>query len=693
MGQKIDDDDFLITFPDIIRVFSRNKKKIIFGALLCSLLSLWFALSKPISYTAEATFRLKGNSQSGVGKSFTDFLQGGGGSQENEVISLMKSRKLMDKVVQRLQLQAVVTEKGKKTHHLSNHLKNLKTQYAYFKKWQTSIFPENEPCLFCTHIVYKDEIATPLTLTFISEDHYEVKRGNGEKLGIGKLGEAFQYSDFSFILTRNNNQTPFDREIYLTLMPIGSISSNLSASVKLEPSKTDKNLLTLKYTNADRQFAILFLNELMAVYQKFLKEEHDDAAQMQLAYLEKKKNESFHQQAALLQDQANDLSQDVSLNGIIDSEKELEFLLKSQQTHVEKIREIDLEMNRLHYAKNLDDQSKAQELVALSSPSIANSIQLIHELKQQSDSLALALKIGPQADVEKQAQRFSQQMEELEEGISTLAEIQLMIERIKNDQPLSPSSKLLENPKLLIGVWYQRLLGSDAQKQEVQKKKTACLNYLNHLVRIYDVQIKALKERLFHDFDSHPEFQGMDLAAANRLFSEYCKQCSEVEAEIRQISFVLEQIKDPNFEVSGLSSVLQDSVSRDIIKKSSDLSLTSHDQNNHSTKELERIREEILFQKKFLNTHLEQTKELLTLREELLKEKIFALQTVILEFLQQKISILQTHVMDYISAQLYSLKQERLLISRALKDLQKKNVSVTSKTCLRNASQTKSIIE
>lgn len=605
MTRKIEDDDFLITLPDVYHIFLKNRKVIFLGTFLCSLLALWFALSKPISYTAEASFRLKGNSQSGIGKSFTDFLQGSSGSNDSEVISLMKSRKLMDQVVKRLNLQMVVSEKNQATSRWSNPLKNLQTECAHFKKRQTPLFQERKPLLLLEKIEYNTEIPTSFSLHFTSPDSYLVKNATGEFLGQAKLGEPFKGREVTFTLIASND-TPLDKkeldkkEFLINAIPIAHLSSGLSASIKLEPVKTDKNLLSLKYTHLDRSFAIRFINEVMTVYQQFLKEEHDNGAEIQLLYLEKKKRDSHLQQAKLLRKHAIDLSHDVSQSGIVDAEKELDFLLESQKNMSERIRDIDLELNRLEYAQSLEDLSKAYELVNLSSPSISGITHSIHQLNQQKDGI--------------------------------------------------------------------------------------------------DIAIRSLRDRFLYNDNCCFEFQGIDLTGAERLYMEFCKQKSDVEAEIRQIAFVLEQLKQPEFEVSGLSPVLRDATSSEIIRKTSELSLLLHDQNNRSTKERERIRDEIYFQKVFMTTHLQQVKDLLQLREDLFNEKIYALQTVSAELIQQKISILNKHFLDHIAAQIYRLQQERILVEKSLSDLNKKMAKIPERRVsetliMQTLTMNKSIVE
>ena len=88
--------DFLLSFSDLVRVLKKGKKRIVYtGAVFCCL-GILYALTRPIEYRSDATFREKGITQSSMSKSLSSFLFNGGEGNESEAVTLMKSRKLME---------------------------------------------------------------------------------------------------------------------------------------------------------------------------------------------------------------------------------------------------------------------------------------------------------------------------------------------------------------------------------------------------------------------------------------------------------------------------------------------------------------------------------------------------------------------------------------------------------------------
>jgi len=162
--------------------------------------------------------------------------------------------------------------------------------------------------------------------------------------------------------------------------------------------------------------------------------------------------------------------------------------------------------------------------------------------------------------------------------------------------------------------------------------------------------------------DKTQEYQGIDLASANQLFLEYSARLNEAEGEINHHQFLAQQVQTPNFEVGSLSTVLKDPVSHEIIQKAAYANLLLQDQDNRSTREQERLKNELALHKGILKTHIEQTKDLLQLKKNLLQEKIWELQTTQYDLIQQKIGVLEQQLEDYLKTRMGNLEQERSVI-------------------------------
>lgn len=179
--------------------------------------------------------------------------------------------------------------------------------------------------------------------------------------------------------------------------------------------------------------------------------------------------------------------------------------------------------------------------------------------------------------------------------------------------------------------------------------------------------------------DPLQEFQGIDAATADQLYLSYQNQLDETEAYIRQNNFIAAQIPDPNFDISSLSDVLTDPVSKDIIQQASLQLLHLHDNENRSDKELERIKADLQTKKIFLISHLEQATLIAELREGHIKEKIRALQKIHLDLAQQQISILEKQFADYLKTRTQNLVQQQEVIKNHAADLQKEMAQIPNK--------------
>lgn len=667
------EEDLLVTFADLVRICRRQRNKIILTTVIFALLGLWYTLSKPVVYTAEATFRDKGKAQANLGKSLSEmFLGGASNGQESEAISLLKSRQLKDKLVRKLNLQADLEEYGNnRASKWKNAWKNLKVQYAYFKGRATPIFENKPPLVTCQLIRYEGEIPLNFDVEFQSDESYLIKSSKGKMVGEGRLEVPFVASNFTMTLACSGKEAIAGRKFHLTLIPLVMMSNNLKKSIKIDTDKNDKALLTMTYKHSDRFKASAFLNELMNVYQDFMQEEHDRHADLQLAYLKKRQTETLQDYALFMQDYADEISEDLQNTGLFDVEKEMAFLLETQRRYQQKINQIDLARNRLETVLVNEEVYFDPSLTDGNATTIAPLFQLLDELKQQSITLNLALQQHPFPQEANDARELlAKQSRELLEVRKKVDEINRVIASLKEGKPVNPSLTILNDPKLLVGSWCQRLQEKRAENQDEWKQdKSSCLAYLENLGRLLEVQERTLGDRLSYESDPKAEFQGISLEASTFLYRDYIAQSNQLESQIREHAFAFKQLGDDDYEVFSLSSILRDSLSQEIIAKSGALAFQLRDQNNRSAKELERIKSELDMQKHFLKVHLEQTLKILQIRYQLLQEKIYALQGATLELVNQKISIIGQHIRQWVVSRLESLEQERFLIEKHLSDL------------------------
>lgn len=670
------EDKFIIPVSDIRRLYRRSKKKIFASAIALGLFGAFWTLTKPVEYRAESTFREKSTKPVNIGNSLSAMLMmgGAGGAADNEAIASIKSRQLMQHVVEKLNLQATVNQQEPTDTYLGRIGNHLKVAYlSYMDPLHPSLKDPFCP-LKVDSLLYGGE--TPLSIKVVLEPdtHYQVF-SNGALIGDGQLGTPFIGESFQFTLNCAHQLSSLKSVYNITLWPMAFKADILSKAVKIDADKNDKTLLKLSYQHRDRHLATSLVNTVMKCYQDFLKQHSERQASLQLAYLKKRRAETETDLIALMNDHAKSLSQDLSSTGFADSEKEMAFLAARQHELKSKLLSNELEMIRL---QNVQEGKCVyyDQYASSGDPSIINTIlNEVRGLKQQRDALELAVRKNPLMDSSTVDSSFNKQLDELSEIQLYIQELHTILNDYQRGQAPDTSSKLFNDPRFLVRAWYEKVNPSsstDIQTHERQEQEREhFLFYLQNLERMLSVHEKIIQERLTHQQNPSLEFQGIQLDTARELYMSYSKSQHQLEAQIRQNSFLLSQMEDPNFEISSLSLTLKDPVSLDMITKASQLVLALKDANNRSTKEQERLKEDLSLQRNFLSIHLKQMTELLALNQELDQEKVYALQNVMLELIHQQISLLGKNLQEYVSNRLENIKQEGVSIEMHLAEMHK----------------------
>ncbi len=588
------EEDYIISFNDFKALVFRNRTKIACWTVAIALLAALWTLTKPPQYVLESSFKEKGKTQVGWTKSLAEtLLSGGAAIPESEAVSYMKSRKLTENVVRKLDLQGKVCRVEKRYPSLAAIRDNLTVEFAHLNKAQYPVLSDFCDAVAISQITYNEEVPLTLNLKFTTDASYSVSMPDGQEIE-GQLDKLFQHGTIGFKLTRNGSDGLADQKFVIELRPVAAVGEEISKNLIIMADKTDKTLLVLRYPHRDRHQGSKILNGIMELYLEHLRQEHQRIAGEQLHYLEERRKEMGKELNQMMDDYAYHLSSDLSETGFPNTTKAMDFLAGQQNDYRQKLVSIDLEKKRLQKAQE-EGFVYYDRYTSHGDPIIINEVlSEIRSLKQQADALDLALRSGGPAELK-------------------------------------------------------------------------------------SVHERTLEERLKHLQAHQKEFLGIDLATAKELYLTFTKQLNDVQAEALQTQFVLNQMKNPDFEISSLSAILKDSVSKDMIAKASNLVLNLKDQNNRSQKELERLREELDLEKGFLETHVKQSKQLLGLHEHLIKEKMHKLQNATLGLVHQQISIYEKHLDEYITARLNNLKQERGLIHDNQLILQKEMAKLPTK--------------
>lgn len=211
-----------------------------------------------------------------------------------------------------------------------------------------------------------------------------------------------------------------------------------------------------------------------------------------------------------------------------------------------------------------------------------------------------------------------------------------------------------------------------------EKKEILELEVKKKSIAQEDILKDPLKNQWI-DQKASDEYRGINLELATDLYLDFSKQQVELEKSIRQNLFFINQIEDPNFEITSLSAGLEDSVSVEMIQKASELILNLRDQDNQSPREQERIKSELKLQRTFLTMHLKQMVQLIELNKFLIDEKILSLQNISLRLIYQRIALLENSLNDYLKTRLENLKQENQIVINQMEHIHQEMKQIPQK--------------
>ncbi len=656
-------DDFIITVSDLASLCRRAKKKMLIGILCFSALGLLYSLQQPVKYEAKASFREKNNALPGMDSSAITGLifSGNLNSTDSSSITTMKSRTILETVAQNLGLQATIKH-GWSFPKVRAIKDNIITEYTLISGSLKPALKDPAPILSAKQINYLGEIPLSLKITFISNNTYEVFNQK-EKVGEGRLNVPFQNKDFQFTLS-DENEDLLDGQIFsLQLDPMYLTLKRMSGNLKIVADNDDSTLLKITYYNEDRHLACAVVNQLMIAFQDYLKGEQQRVTAEQITYLRSREEEASLKLKNLMESYGKKVSNDVFHLGFARAETALNFLTKQQLGLEKKTIGIDLALKRLEKAQERATGLEVANLVELEERSIQNILNTVRELKQESDSIELALRNSPIQNKEELKAAFIKQIYDLEEIRLYADETQTLIASLEQGTFPPPPEKLFNNPHFVAKEWYDKLLRS-RKTEAFEDNKTQYINYLSNLDRYLQVQEKTISERLAHQQGLQLDFQGINLQTAKELYHHFSKELNQIESEIAERKFILKQMKEPDFEISSLSNVLKDPVSGRMIENASQIVLQLNDDRNRSEMEKDRLRKELAIKDKFLTLHLNQNLQILELNESLLREKIYSIQSTTLELIHQKISVLEKQLNDFLAAKTDALQQERQLLGQ-----------------------------
>lgn len=388
--EEKNESEILISLADLKSIWRKKRRRIAQGALICALIVLLFRLVEPIQYEAYATFREKGKTKSGIGAALILMSET---SADSDALTTMRSQKLLEEIVKTQGLQGEIT----KDEHVfplipfATIKNNILTEYALFRNLRFPLVNTPIPDLKMEQVVYADEVPTTFRLVVVSEDGYVVEDMSGKTIGTGSFGIPFSTDKIAFTIKRTGPDLLKDNAYELSLLPLRYVSTRLNRYFTITQDKNDKTLIKIVHKNADRKMAAKNANLLMDAYLKYVQCEHENLCQSQINYLRERQEDAANHLEAMMLDNVEKYSADLSTTGFATSDVAMEFLASSLQNLAKKLLEIDFEINRLDKVHDEDKYNGQLFCFSHDLSAINTIISEKQKLNQQADSLRLSL--------------------------------------------------------------------------------------------------------------------------------------------------------------------------------------------------------------------------------------------------------------------------------------------------------------
>lgn len=615
-------DEIFLCLADVKRLFWRVRKKLVRAGVIAATLICFFALTKEPKYSAMATFKQAGSSTGSV-SALSTLLGGigmGGGDQGGT--SLMLSRRMMGRVVEELGLQVSINPPGKWQKKFQNIRENLSLGlFGGLKEVDAFTFRK---------VKYNGEEAESFWLCFSLPDSYQLLNEKRELVAEGKVGEELKLSHLQWTLEGVPSSLKLGKMYRVQVQPVEGVAGGLSQSVLIKPAKLDPTVLEITYGNRNRHLAAGVINTLMLTYKDYLKEDSDEHARAQLAYLGERQLELENKLDEVLQEQVCYAKQNLGGRGFLTFEQEIQMVSKPKDFYVAKLFDVDLELRRFE--------------------GIRRSTSMITQRGEE---------------------RLLSEKRKVSEQLKTT---QKLLVDVQEGKELPETPYLFHDPKGIVALWVRQMqevktaiasAKEESRKdleQDLATKKSLLVGYLQQAEHLLQTKQKIVEENLSYQSAFQTDFQGLDPKAAQLLYLECSKELDLTQANIRELLFIRDQMQSPDFELSSLGALLDDSVTKNMVEKANHILLQLRDEKNRTSKEQDRFREELKLQKRHIGHYIDQTVELQKLRVKLLEEKLVSLKEASVDL----------------------MKKEKELIEGKLKDLQSSLVDLPEKWRLEN---------
>jgi hypothetical protein len=644
----------VFTRSDLVALFRRHQRKLKIAALLGAFFLFSYSFVKSPKYKASATFKeaIESNSSGNLLKEL--FVGVGSASSPSEAIIGMKSSAVLRPLIEELGLQANVAG----SHLLVRLMRNIWEHWTCIRGHRLQDIKQIQ----IRHLKYEGEVPYGLTLQVNQPSSFTVTDATGDAVQ-GAVGVPLNIGPVQLTITHIppcHPKSAFAITIQPWLLTIQTTRSQLIIS----PQKANPSISDISCIHRDRHLASEIVNQLIFHYQQYLKRSYDYTVTQQLTYLKSKQQELLNGMRAALDAHVDHLKHNLSQEGLLLVETQAGELLAPYQVLKETQRKIQAELLRLDTFDLQNPQPFSLGEGNFSSQ-FTNIFSAIGHLQQQKDLMELSMHRSTLAPEDLYG--ASVNIEQLNQTKETLHQlITFLATHIPQELPEATHLKSrFDDPRFILNL--SQLSQPDA------------LNYLQEKMRLLLLQEKLHQERLIDQTHPHSTLENLDLETARALFVHYQEQMDASETLSRSYEEFKLKIQDPDFPLTSIGSLLSDPISQNLIQRASQLALQLQDEKHRTSKEQQRWKEELLWQKGVLKEHIEQMLRVELITQHLLKEKIQALQAAGLDSINRKLLALQEELKNLVQSERIVLEQEHALLEQQMNLLRESFASLADK--------------
>jgi len=178
--------------------------------------------------------------------------------------------------------------------------------------------------------------------------------------------------------------------------------------------------------------------------------------------------------------------------------------------------------------------------------------------------------------------------------------------------------------------------------------------------------LKGEKNHLLFSLKNHTSSEEKDLnqegltyEGAHDLYFSLIEEIALLDSGLDEKTFVLSQLDNPDFQLTTLSTTLNDPISQEIIKSASECARELAEPDKYTQKELDRLGNDLLVQKNYLKSHLRDTQKTHSLYQEQLFARRASLERRLLRLTEDKITLTEEMINEALMAHLSFLKSQK----------------------------------